>query len=230
MSTKVALVTGAASGIGAAIATRFKQNGWQVASIDKNKSNTDLSIEADVSDFKSVNDAVSRIEKELGPIEAAISNAGHYEMKSINEVSDESLIKMFAVHLGGFRNIALSVLPQMRVRKNGSLICITSELGIGGGEFVSHYSAAKGGQIGLVKTLSLEYAPFNIRVNAVAPGPTDTPLIPLDSPERQPEFLNTLPLKRLVKPEEISQTVWFLANEGTFFSGEVISPNAGAVI
>jgi len=230
LSTKVALVTGAASGIGAAIATRFKQNGWQVASIDKNKSNTDLSIEADVSDFKSVNDAVFKIEKELGPIEAAISNAGHYEMKSITEVSDESLVKMFAVHLGGFRNIALSVLPSMRKRKNGSLICITSELGIGGGEFVSHYSAAKGAQIGLVKTLSLEYAPFNIRVNAVAPGPTDTPLIPLDSPERQPEFLNTLPLKRLVKPEEISQAVWFLASEGTFFSGEIISPNAGAVI
>ncbi len=230
MSTKVALVTGAASGIGAAIATRFKQNGWQVASIDKNKSSTDLSIEADVSDYKSVNDAVLRIEKELGPIDAAISNAGHYEMKSINDVSDESLTKMFAVHLGGFRNIALSVLTLMRQRKNGSLICITSELGIGGGEFVSHYSAAKGAQIGLVKTLSLEYAPFNIRVNAVAPGPTDTPLIPLDSPERQPEFLNTLPLKRLVRPEEISQTVWFLANEGTFFSGEIISPNAGAVI
>ena len=230
MSTKVALVTGAASGIGAAIATRFKQNGWQVASIDKNKSNTDLSIEADVSDFKSVSDAVLKIEKELGPIEAAISNAGHYEMKSITEVSDESLVKMFAVHLGGFRNIALSILPSMRKRKNGSLICITSELGIGGGEFVSHYSAAKGAQIGLVKTLSLEYAPFNIRVNAVAPGPTDTPLIPQDSPERQPEFLNTLPLKRLVKPEEISQAVWFLASEGTFFSGEIISPNAGAVI
>jgi len=230
LSTKVALVTGAASGIGAAIATRFKQNGWQVASIDKNKSNTDLSIEADVSDFKSVNDAVLNIEKELGPIEAAISNAGHYEMKSITEVSDESLVKMFAVHLGGFRNIALSVLPLMRKRKSGSLICITSELGIGGGEFVSHYSAAKGAQIGLVKTLSLEYAPFNIRVNAVAPGPTDTPLIPLDSPERQLEFLNTLPLKRLVKPEEISQAVWFLASEGTFFSGEIISPNAGAVI
>jgi NAD(P)-dependent dehydrogenase (short-subunit alcohol dehydrogenase family) len=230
LSTKVALVTGAASGIGAAIATRFKQNGWQVASIDKNKSNTDLSIEADVSDFKSVSDAVLKIEKELGPIEAAISNAGHYEMKSITEVSDESLVKMFAVHLGGFRNIALSILPSMRKRKNGSLICITSELGIGGGEFVSHYSAAKGAQIGLVKTLSLEYAPFNIRVNAVAPGPTDTPLIPLNSPERQPEFLNTLPLKRLVKPEEISQTVWFLASEGTFFSGEIISPNAGAVI
>ncbi|MEY3470179.1 MAG: hypothetical protein RLZZ575_639 [Actinomycetota bacterium] len=230
MSNKVALVTGAASGIGAAIATRFKQNGWLVASIDKNKANTDISIQANVADFNEIKNAVKEIENKLGSIDCAVSNAGHYEMKTINEVDNASLIKMMQVHLGGFRNIALSVLPNMKIRKDGSLICITSELGIGGGEFVSHYSAAKGAQIGLVKTLSLEYAPFNIRVNAVAPGPTDTPLIPLDSPERKPEFLNTLPLKRLVKPEEISLAVYFLATEGTFFSGEVISPNAGAVI
>ena len=212
MEKKVALVTGAASGIGAAIATRFKQNGWLVASIDKNKTNTDISIQANVADLKE------------------IKNAGHYEMKSIQEVDNASLLKMMQVHLGGFRNVALAVLPGMRERKDGTLICIASELGIGGGEFVSHYASAKGAQIGLVKTLSLEYAPFNVRVNAVAPGPTDTPLIPQDSPERKPEFLNTLPLKRLVKPEEISQTVYFLATEGTFFSGEIISPNAGAVI
>lgn len=230
MVKKVALVTGAASGIGAAIATRFQLNGWQVASIDKNRANTDLSIEVDVADFKSVSAAVNRIEKELGPIECAISNAGHYEMKSIDQVSNESLQKMFAVHLGGLRNIALSTLPLMRIRKSGSLICIASELGIGGGELVSHYSAAKGAQIGLIKSLSVEYAPFNVRINAVAPGPTDTPLIPLDSPERAPDFLNTLPLKRLVKADEIAHAVWFMATEGTFFSGEIISPNAGAII
>jgi NAD(P)-dependent dehydrogenase (short-subunit alcohol dehydrogenase family) len=76
----------------------------------------------------------------------------------------------------------------------------------------------------------VEYAPFNIRINAVAPGPTDTPLIPLDSPERTSDFLNTLPLKRLVKADEIAHAVWFMATEGTFFSGEIISPNAGAII
>ncbi len=111
MVKKVALVTGAASGIGAAIATRFQLNGWQVASIDKNRANTDLSIEADVADFKSVSAAVNRIEKELGPIECSISNAGHYEMKSIDQVSNESVQKMFAVHVGGLRNMALSTLP-----------------------------------------------------------------------------------------------------------------------
>ena len=230
MSNKVVLVTGAASGIGATIATRFKQNGWLVASIDQNDAETDLSIQADVSNFEKVKNAVEQIESQLGPIDTAVSNAGHYEMKSILEIDNESLIKMMRVHLGGFRNIALSVLPGMKNRKNGSLICVTSELGIGGGEFVSHYSAAKGAQIGLIKTLSLEYAAFNVRVNGVAPGPTDTPLIPQNSPERKPEFLNTLPLKRLVKPEEIAQTTYFLATDGTFFSGEIISPNAGAVI
>lgn len=230
MTKKVALVTGAASGIGAAIATRFKQNGWLVASIDKNKANTDISIQANVADLEEIRSAVSEIEKNLGPIDSAISNAGHYEMKAIQEVDNASLIKMMQVHLGGFRNIALAVLPSMKNRKDGTLICVTSELGIGGGELVSHYSAAKGAQIGLIKTLSLEYAPLNIRINGVAPGPTDTPLIPAGSFERSSEFLNTLPLKRLVKAEEISQTVYFLATEGTFFSGEIISPNAGAVI
>jgi len=230
LSTKVALITGAPSGIGAAIATRFKTNGWQVASIDKNKANTDLSIEADVADFVSVQQAVIEIEKTLGPINSAISNAGHYEMKPISEIDNLSLTKMMNVHLGGFRNIALSVLPGMRLRKNGSLICIASELGIGGGEFVSHYAAAKGAQIGLIKTLSLEYAPDNVRINGVAPGPTDTPLIPQNSPERGKDFLNTLPLKRLVMPEEIANAVWFLSEHATFCSGEIISPNAGAVI
>ena len=77
MSNKVVLVTGAASGIGAAIATRFKQNGWLVASIDQNDAETDLSIQADVSNFEKVKNAVEQIESQLGPIDTAVSNAGH---------------------------------------------------------------------------------------------------------------------------------------------------------
>ena len=95
MSKKVALVTGAASGIGAAIATRFKQNGWLVASIDKNKANTDISIQANVANLIEIKDAVKEIENKLGPIDSAVSNAGHYEMKSIQEVDNASLIKKF---------------------------------------------------------------------------------------------------------------------------------------
>lgn len=230
MANKLALVTGAASGIGAAIATHFKQNGWQVAGLDLKKSDTDFYFQADVSDSGNIKEIVSTIEHEVGPISAAVSNAGHYEMKKVTEISDQDLERMINVHLGGLRNIALSVLPYFRERKSGSLICIASELAIGGGEFVSHYSLSKGAQLGLVKSLAAEYAEFNVRINAVAPGPTDTPLIPQNSPERSQEFLNTIPIKRLVRPEEIAQAVYFLADEGTFSFGEVISPNGGIVI
>lgn len=230
MANKIVLITGAASGIGAAIATHFQNNGWQVAGLDLKDSNTEYFFKVDVSDFSRVNSAVEEIEAKIGPITVAISNAGHYEMKQILEVSNESLEKMLKVHLGGFRNVALSILPKMRQRKDGSLICVTSELGIGGGELVSHYSAAKGTQIGLIRSLAAEYASSNVRVNGIAPGPTDTPLIPLNSPERSNEFLQTIPIKRLVKPEEIAQATYFLATEGTFFVGEIISPNGGVII
>jgi NAD(P)-dependent dehydrogenase (short-subunit alcohol dehydrogenase family) len=230
VADKLVVITGAASGIGAAIATYFKENKWQVAGIDLQDSDTDFSFKADVSNFEDVEAVVNEIEKEIGPIQAAISNAGHYEMKKITDVSDQELEKMFKVHLGGFRNIALNVLPGMRSRRAGSLICITSELGIGGGENVSHYSAAKGAQIGLVRSLAAEYAQFNIRINGVAPGPTDTPLIANDSPERSEDFIKSIPINRLVHPREIAHTVYFLASEGTFIVGEVISPNGGLII
>lgn len=230
VANNLVLITGAASGIGAAIATHFQKNGWQVAGLDLKKSNTEYFFEVDVSDFNSFKSAVDKIETGISPISAAISNAGHYEMKKITEVSNDSLEKMLKVHLGGFRNVVLSVLPKMRERNNGSLICVTSELGIGGGELVSHYSAAKGAQIGLIRSLAAEYASFNVRVNGIAPGPTDTPLIPQNSPERSEEFLQTIPIKRLVSPEEIAQATYFLAAEGSFFVGEIISPNGGVII
>lgn len=230
VANNLVVVTGAASGIGAAIAIHFQNNGWRVAGLDLNKSDTDYFFQVDVSDKAQIQLAVSKIENEIAPISVAISNAGHYEMKKITEVTNESLCKMLKVHLGGFRNIALSVLPKMRERKNGSLLCVTSELGIGGGESVSHYAAAKGTQIGLIRTLAVEYASFNVRVNGIAPGPTDTPLIPANSPERSDDFLKTIPIKRLVSAEEIAQATYFVAVEGTFFVGEIISPNGGVII
>jgi len=109
-------------------------------------------------------------------------------------------------------------------------VAITSELAIGGGSGDAHYAAAKGAIIGLVRSLAIELAPHGVRVNAVAPGPTDTPLLAADSPWREPEYLATLPLGRLVAPEEVALVVAFLVEEGTFATGEIVSPNAGAVI
>ncbi|MGZ8820707.1 MAG: SDR family oxidoreductase, partial [Aeromicrobium sp.] len=94
----------------------------------------------------------------------------------------------------------------------------------------AHYVAAKGAVIGLVRSLAAELAPHGVRVNGVAPGPTDTPMLPADSPWRDPDYLTTLPLGRLVAPEEIALVVAYLLGEATFATGEIVSPNAGAVI
>ena len=138
---------------------------------------------------------------------------------------------MLRVHLGGLRNITRSVLPSMLERGTGSIIAITSELAIGGGDGDAHYAAAKGAIIGLVRSLAVEVAGRGVRVNAIAPGPTDTPLLSADSPWRAPEYLATIPNRRLTRPDEIAEVVRFLLNDETDFCvGEVLSPNGGAVI
>jgi NAD(P)-dependent dehydrogenase (short-subunit alcohol dehydrogenase family) len=101
---------------------------------------------------------------------------------------------------------------------------------VGGGADDSHYAAAKGAIIGVVRSLASEVAGSGVRVNAVAPGPTDTPLLPEDSPWRAPDYLATLPLRRLGSPEEVALCVAWLVDEDTFCVGEVLNPNAGAVI
>ena len=137
---------------------------------------------------------------------------------------------MLAVHLGGTYNSCAAVLPDMLERRTGHIITISSELALAGGDADAHYAAAKGAIIGFTKSLAVEVAGRGVRVNSVAPGPTDTPLLEPDSPWRDPAFLQTLPLRRLVRPEEVAETVLFLAEEGDYFCGQVISPNAGAVI
>jgi NAD(P)-dependent dehydrogenase (short-subunit alcohol dehydrogenase family) len=119
----------------------------------------------------------------------------------------------------------------MMQRRRGSIVAITSELAVGGGDGEAHYAAAKGAIIGLVRSLAAEVAAHGVRVNAVAPGPTDTPLLAADSPWRAPEYLATLPARRLARPEEVAEVVRYLVGEdAAFCTGEVLSPNSGAVI
>jgi NAD(P)-dependent dehydrogenase (short-subunit alcohol dehydrogenase family) len=122
------------------------------------------------------------------------------------------------------------VLPHLLERGTGSIIAISSELALAGSATDLHYVAAKGAVLGLIKSLAVEVAHTGVRVNAVAPGPTDTPLLADDSVWREPSYLATLPLGRLVRPAEIAGAVYYLATEGTPYCGEVLSPNAGAVI
>jgi len=227
---KVALVTGAASGIGAEITALLSKRSWKVAGIDLRTSKADLPLTADVTDGEAVREAADRAGRELGPISLLVTVAGYYEMLPISEIGIERWHRMLTVHLGGTRSACAAVLPDMLERGRGHIITISSELALAGGDRDAHYAAAKGAIIGFTKSLAVEVAGRGVRVNSVAPGPTDTPLLDTDSPWRDPAFLQTLPLRRLVRPEEVAEAVLFLAEEGDYFCGQIISPNAGTVI
>jgi NAD(P)-dependent dehydrogenase (short-subunit alcohol dehydrogenase family) len=226
--TRTAIVTGSASGIGAAVTAALQKDDHTVAGLDIHPA---APYVVDVSDPAAVDQTVARVVAELGPIDAVVSAAGHYEMVPISDITPQKLQRMLRVHLGGLRNITRSVLPSMIERGTGSIVAITSELAIGGGDGDAHYAAAKGAIIGLVRSLAVEVAGRGVRVNAVGPGPTDTPLLAADSPWRAPEYLATIPNRRLTRPDEIAEVVMFLLDDETDFCvGEVLSPNGGAVI
>jgi 2-hydroxycyclohexanecarboxyl-CoA dehydrogenase len=230
-ASRVALISGAASGIGKACADLMRQAGWRTAGIDLNASGTDLSLQADVADRAAVAAAADQVAQRFGRIDLLVSAAGYYEEGiDVADITVAQWDRMLAVILGGTVNCCAAVLPHMLSRGEGTIVAISSELALAGSATDLHYVAAKGAVLGLVKSLAMEVAQTGIRVNAVAPGPTDTPLLASDSLWREPDYLATLPLGRLVTPEEIAGAVHYLATEGSMYCGEVLSPNAGAVI
>lgn len=226
----VALVTGAASGIGAAVVAGLRSAGWAVAGYDLRPSRADLSRQGDVTDPAAVAAAVAYVTSELGPIRALVTAAGYYEMVPFGQLTEDQWRRMLAVHLGGLVTAVRAALPGMLARGDGRIVAVSSELAIGGGDGDAHYAAAKGAIIGLVKSLAAEVAGTGVLVNSVAPGPTDTPLLEPDSPWREPGYLATLPVGRLASPQEIAAAVRFVLEEGSFMVGEIVSVNSGAVI
>lgn len=226
-----ALVTGAAGGIGAAVTRRLTQGGWRVAGLDlRVAEDAALAIEVDVRDRAAVTDAAGRAAAELGPIELLVTAAGVYEQVPFDSIDADRWAEVLEINLGGTVNACAAVVPGMLDAGRGCIVTISSELGLSGGDGEAHYAAAKGAVLGLTRSLGAELAPHGVRVVGVAPGPTDTPLLAEDSPWREPEYLAGLPLGRLVNPEEVAETVWFLAHEGSQFVGQTVSPNAGTVI
>jgi NAD(P)-dependent dehydrogenase (short-subunit alcohol dehydrogenase family) len=224
-----AVVSGAASGIGRACAVALRADGLAVASLDLDAAEgVDLTLRADVADAAAVEAAVARAESELGSVEVVVTAAGYYERAPVGGIGVAAWRRMLAVQLGGTVNLARSAYTRMRERRAGAICTIGSELALCGDADAAHYAAAKGAIHAFTKSLAVEAAPHGVRVNCVAPGPTDTPLM---TPElRDPAYVDALVLRRLVAPEEIAAAVLFVARGAHNLVGQVVSPNAGAVV
>jgi 2-hydroxycyclohexanecarboxyl-CoA dehydrogenase len=227
----VAVVTGAASGLGAAVAGALTAAGWQVAGLDLRPSPaTALGVEVDVTDAAAVGAAVDRVERELGDIGALVTAAGVYEILPVEEIDDARWHRMMAVNLSGTANACAAVVPRMVSRGEGGVVTVSSDLGVGGSQGDVHYAASKGAIVGFTRALAAEVGGTGVAVNTVAPGAADTPMLEDTSPWRSADFLATLPVRRLVRPDEIAAAALFLLEAGTALSGQVLSPNAGATI
>jgi NAD(P)-dependent dehydrogenase (short-subunit alcohol dehydrogenase family) len=240
---QVAVVTGAGSGIGRAIAARFVEEGARIVLADINETanaqvaaqlekagGTVLSVPTDVSCVDSVEALFKAIDEEDWPIDILINNAGNSEkgLEPNWETSDERWDSIINVHLRGTFLCCRAGLKRMVPRQRGAIVNLGSVAGLSGLPGAISYTAAKGGVIAMTKGLSHECAPLGIRVNCIAPGWIDTPILN-NMPEKwRPRMLKATPLGRLGKPEEIAGVAAFLASEDAgFVTGQVVSPNGG---
>lgn len=228
-AAEVALVTGAAGGIGGACVRALVDAGWVVAANHLPSETVEgFGVPGDVAVLGDVERMVDRAEAALGPIGCLVNCAGHDEEVPLADVSPERWRRMLRVHLGGTYNTCRVLAPRMRSSASGVILNVASELALSGSSSHPHYVAAKGAVLGLSRALARELAP-DVRVNVVAPGPTDTALLP--DAYRDEAYLATLPTRRLSTPAQIGALVAFLASDtAMFFTGQVISPNSGAVI
>jgi 2-hydroxycyclohexanecarboxyl-CoA dehydrogenase len=224
----VAVVTGGGSGIGAACVAALSARGVRTAVLDRQRGvgGGDLFEILDVRDRPALGHAIERTESSLGPVDYLVTAAGHYAAGDIDALGEAEWRDMLEVHVHGTANAWRAVLPGMRRRRRGVVCAIGSELGLIGDPLAPHYAAAKGAIHAMVKSLAVELAPDGIRVNCVAPGPTDTPLM-ADDPNAA-TYADAVPLGRLLSADEIAQVVCFVLLEDTNLLGQVVSPNGGA--
>jgi meso-butanediol dehydrogenase / (S,S)-butanediol dehydrogenase / diacetyl reductase len=238
----VAIVTGAANGIGAACARAFAGAGWNLVLVDRDEGQLRQAVSAcgagvemvagDVTD-RSVNAAaVARAEDRFGGVDAVVANAGVNLARSIDDTGDEDIERLFAVNVRAVIYLAQAA-HRALARTAGSLVVMASKTGLVAQRDSPIYCATKGAVIQLARALALDWAPEGIRVNAVCPGIVDTPMLEsffdqLPDPERaRAESATAQPLGRLARPEECAAAALFLASESASFITGVALPVDG---
>ena len=239
--TMTAIVTGAGSGIGQAIALRLAADGYNLLVNDFRLQAAqataaqigakavviggDVSVEGDVAAM------VAAAEAAFGPVTHLVNCAGHVHQGRFTDLTVGDFDRMIAVHLRGTFLCTQAVLKGMLARGSGVIVNIASQLGQIGGIELVHYSAAKAGIIGMTKALAREVSAQGVRVNAVAPGPINTPLVRSLSEDWQRAKAAELPLGRFGEPEEVANTVAFLCSpQASLFVGQTLGPNSGDVM
>jgi 2-hydroxycyclohexanecarboxyl-CoA dehydrogenase len=244
LAGKVAFVTGAGRGMGRAIATRLVEEGAQVAVTDIDGANARetagalgedhaVGIRVDITDPGSVQAGVLITYQTLGPIDVLVNNAGWDRIAPFLDTDEELWDRLIDINLKGPLRCAQAVLPGMIDRQaGGRIINIGSDAGRVGSSGESVYSAAKAGIVGFTKTLAREMARHNITVNALCPGPTDTPLLEEIVGGGNDRLIDSLkrgiPMKRLGRPDDIAGAVAFLASDDAgFITGQTLSVSGG---
>jgi 3-oxoacyl-[acyl-carrier protein] reductase len=237
---KRALVTGAASGIGRAIATAFIDAGAVVTIADRNPDVTELATEIgaqrgeilDATSESAVDALVSHIVGEDGGLDILVCSHGILTQSPAAEMSTERWQETIDVDLTGVFLLNRAALRPMLEQRNGRIINIASQLAIKGGASLAHYAAAKAGVIAMTKSIALETSEHGVLVNAIAPGPIDTPLVAGIDEQWKRDKRAELPLGRFGTPAEIAPTAVLLASDpgGNLYVGQVLGPNSGDVM
>jgi NAD(P)-dependent dehydrogenase (short-subunit alcohol dehydrogenase family) len=238
---KVALVTGAARGIGLATAKRFLAEGWRVGLLDIDgdtlrsavaslaDAGRTMALECDVSDAKAVAASIDKVARQFGRLDALINNAGVAVFASVMETSDEDWSRILAVNLSGPFLCTKAAVPLMREHGGGAIINITSISAVRASTLRSAYGTSKAGLAHLTKQLAVELASLGIRVNAVAPGPVDTAMAKaVHTPAIRADYHDAIPLNRYGLEEELAEAIFFLSSErSSYITGQVLAVDGG---
>ncbi|AGZ40497.1 3-oxoacyl-ACP reductase FabG [Actinoplanes friuliensis] len=227
---RTVLVTGGNRGIGLAIAQAFAAQGDRVAVTHRGSGAPDglFGVECDITDSAAVDAAFSEVEKELGPVEVLVANAGITDDTLLLRMSEEQFTRVLDTNLTGSFRVAKRASSKMLRGKWGRIIFISSVVGLYGGPGQVNYAASKAGLVGMARSITRELGSRNITANVVAPGFIDTEMTDVLTDARKAEILKAIPAGRLAAPAEVAQAVLFLAGDGAaYISGAVVPVDGG---